>query len=80
MNSTELIRVYIRAFIVFAFVLAVWYMMMTQVGAADEGMIPANVVWSWITGFINGLSSYYFIDQMKDTEKQIDRLKKPDGK
>lgn len=75
LKEAELIRVYIRAFIVFAFVCAVWYIMMTQIGKVDDGKIPANVVWSWITGFLNGLSSYYFIDQMKATEKEIARAK-----
>ena len=74
-KDAELIRVYIRAFIVFAFVCAVYYMMIVHVGKGSDGKIPANVVWSWITGFLNGLSSYYFIDQMKDTEKQIAKLK-----
>lgn len=76
MREAELIRVYIRAFIVFAFVCAVYYMMICHVGKADAGKIPANVVWSWITGFLNGLSSYYFIDQMKEAERQISKAVK----
>ena len=76
-DQSEIIRTYIRAFIVIFFLACFAYVLHYFVGTdtktvlpdgsivTEKGMIQPSVVYSWLTGLIMGFMAFYFTEDFK---------------
>ena len=65
--NLELLRAYVRVFILLSVFVFFGYMLYEHVGLATNEIEP-KVVWSYLTGLVNGVLAYYLTNNIGGKE------------